>query len=41
MLSFSDDDSFDAVGRHRFEADPEHVTGRVDHLDLLTHPGPQ
>jgi hypothetical protein len=41
VLALRDDHSLDTFGRDRFEADGEHVTGRVDHLDLLTHPGPQ
>jgi hypothetical protein len=38
---FGDDHSLDAFGRHGFEADREHETGRVDDLDLLADPGAQ
>ena len=41
MWSLLDDSSFDPVRRDRVEADCQQEAGRIDHVDLLTHPRSQ
>jgi hypothetical protein len=39
MRSLFDDNPFGPVRRDQVEADCQQEAGRIDHLDVLTHPG--
>jgi hypothetical protein len=41
VRSLRDDNAFDPVRRNDVEPDGEHVTRRIDHLDLLAGARPQ